>query len=307
MRTLNVSLFLILFLSGSIFSQEEQATEFTEEQIIEIQKSYALYLDSVENALNWITGETQILDGTVTLKIPEGFKFLGGDDSEFVLTELWGNPHQESDGLLFPSEEMVLGDGFTYAVEITYSEDGYVSDEDAQDIDYDDLLEQMQDDTEASNEMRQEQGYGTIELVGWASTPFYDIDSKKLHWAKELKFDGEENNTLNYNIRVLGRKGYLNLNAISEIGALDLVNDDREKILASIDFNEGHRYADFNPDLDNVAAYGIGGLIAGKALAKVGFFALIAKGWKFIAIAFVAAFGFLKKMMGNKNEDTRVS
>ncbi|TYA89160.1 DUF2167 domain-containing protein, partial [Seonamhaeicola marinus] len=63
------------------------------------------------------------------------------------------------------------------------------------------------------------------------------------------------------------------------------------------------RYSDFNPDIDQVAAYGIGGLIAGKILAKAGFFAVILKFWKFIAIGAVALFSsFRKKIFGNKKE-----
>ena len=82
-------------------------------------------------------------------------------------------------------------------------------------------------------------------------------------------------------------------------------NKDRDNILASVDFTSGNRYADFNPDIDEVAAYGIGGLIAGKILAKAGFFAVILKFWKFIAIGAVALFGgFRKKLFGgSKGED----
>jgi uncharacterized membrane-anchored protein len=171
-------------------------------------------------------------------------------------------------------------------------------------LDYDDLLEEMQEDIKESNPQRTAQGYPTMELVGWASTPYYDQENKKLHWAKELKFEDTEVNTLNYNIRVLGRKGYLNLNAIGDINMLEAFNADRDNILHSVEFTPGNRYSDFNPDIDKVAAYGIGGLIAGKILAKAGFFALILKFWKFIAIGAVALFsGFRKKLFGGSKKE----
>jgi len=170
-------------------------------------------------------------------------------------------------GLLFPEDMTPVHDAFTYAVEIEYSEEGYIEDEDAEDMDYDELLEDMQADIKAANPERKAQGYETMELVGWASPPYYDQENKKLHWAKELKFEGYDVNTLNYNIRVLGRKGYLNLNAIGDINMLDTFNADRDNILNSVEFTAGNRYSDFNPDIDEVAAYGIGGLIAGKILA----------------------------------------
>jgi hypothetical protein len=39
-----------------------------------------------------------------------------------------------------------------------------------------------------------------------------------------------------------------------------------------VEFEPGNRYADFNPDVDEVAAYGIGALVAGKVAAKAGLF-----------------------------------
>jgi uncharacterized membrane-anchored protein len=36
-----------------------------------------------------------------------------------------------------------------------------------------------------------------------------------MYWAKEINFGGDSENTLNYNIRVLGRKGVLLLNFIA--------------------------------------------------------------------------------------------
>ncbi len=41
-------------------------------------------------------------------------------------------------------------------------------------------------------------------------------------------------------------------------------------------FEEGSRYVDFDPDVDQVAAYGIGALVAGKLAAKAGLLAKFA-------------------------------
>lgn len=205
--------------------------------------------------------------------------------------------------MLFPDSMSPVSLDFTYGVEIDYSDEGYIEDSEAKNLDYDDLLAEMQKDTREASKSRVYQGYESIELVGWAAEPFYDVENKKLHWAKELKFGAEEGiNTLNYNIRILGRGGYLNLNAIGDMNVLPLVQNDVDKILASVDFVEGQTYADFNPNLDKVAAYGVGGLIAGKVLAKAGFFALILKFWKFIALGVVGVFVGIKRLFfGDKN------
>lgn len=114
-----------------------------------------------------------------------------------------------------------------------------------------------------------------------------------------------ENNTLNYDVRVLGRNGILSLNAIASMSELPLVKKNIDKVLSMAQFAPGNTYADFDSSTDDKAAYTIGGLVAGKVLAKVGFFALLAKFSKLIIAAIVGAFVFIKKKFtgrGKENE-----
>lgn len=293
-----------LCLSCFFSTAQDSELEIGADSLQILTEAYQVQLDSINNSFTYSYGTIDIANGIATLDVPQGFKYLDAEQSAYVLTDLWGNPPSETLGLLFPEDMTPLHDNFTYCVELNYAEDGYIEDDEAEDLDYDELLEQMQDDIEASNPERVAQGYERYELVGWASEPYYDSATKKLHWAKELKFEGYDINTLNYDIRILGRRGYLNLNAIGEVTILEDFNKDRDKILASVEFTDGNRYADFNPDIDKVAAYGIGGLIAGKILTKVGFFAGLLKFWKFIAIGAVALFsGFRKRIFGGKSDD----
>jgi len=292
---------LLLIVSNSILAQETETVQLSEE-------AYVKKIDSINKSFTYQDGIISLQDGLAEIKVPEGYKFLDAKQSSYVLTDLWGNPPSEVLGMLFPKNVDPISDNFSYAVEITYSDEGYIEDDDAKDIDYNDLLEEMQNDTEAANEERVSLGYPTMDLIGWASTPFYDEVNKKLHWAKELKFQGEDINTLNYNIRVLGRKGFLNLNAIGTIDVLPEFKNDVDEILNSVSFTEGNTYADFNPEYDKVAAYGIGGLIAGKLLAKAGVFAVILKFWKFIAIGAVGLFSaFKNKIFGRKEEEEEIA
>jgi len=223
----------------------------------EIMAMYQAYADSLEGTFVYQTGEVSIKDGLATLLVPGGYKYLDGPSSDLVLADLWGNPPAEpgygSLGMLFPENSSPNDTSSTYAINISYSEEGYIDDSDAKDLDYDDLLESMQEDMVTANEYRQEIGYETVELLGWASSPYYDAENKKLHWAKELRFGDAEENTLNYNIRILGRKGYLELNVIGGMDVLATVQNDISGILPSIGFNEGNRYEDFNPSIDKVA------------------------------------------------------
>ncbi len=265
--------------------------------------STQIWIDEIEANLNYQHGVIELESGNATISVPEGFGFLDKEQANYVLTDLWGNMEDETIlGLLVPENRGVMDD-HSWLFTVSFEEMGYVEDEDADDIDYDDLLEELQEDTRVSNEQRAELGYQTVELVGWAASPHYDANAKVLHWAKELRFEGDSINTLNYNLRVLGRKGVFVLNAVASMPELEEVESNIDNVLTSVSFKEGHRYADFLPEVDEVAAWTVGGLVAGKVLAKAGFFAIILKFWKIIAVA-VASFGgaIWKKIKGNKEE-----
>ena len=57
--------------------------------------------------------------------------------------------------------------------------------------------------------------------------PSYDAAAHKLYWAKELMFGTDMDHTLNYNIRVLGRRGVLVLNAVAEMKQLAVIRTRR--------------------------------------------------------------------------------
>jgi uncharacterized membrane-anchored protein len=52
-----------------------------------------------------------------------------------------------------------------------------------------------------------------------------------------------------------------------------MVDNQVDTVLNMAQFNPGYRYDEFDPDLDEVAAYGIGALVAGKVIAKTGLLA----------------------------------
>jgi uncharacterized membrane-anchored protein len=250
--------------------------------------SAMLFFDSLEASFQYQRGEIKLGDGIGTLNVPAGFRFLDAKQSEYIIHEMWGNPEGSGAlGMIVP-DNVGITDESSWAFIITFEEMGYVKDDDAEDIDYDELLKEIQSDAASANEERAKLGYESIAIIGWASKPYYDADKKVLHWAKEIKFGETEGTTLNYNVRILGRKGVLVLNAVSSMMELPDVQQNIAPVLASFNFDDGNRYADFNPDMDEVAAWTIGGLVAGKMLAKVGIFALLLKNIKLIGLALAA-------------------
>jgi len=266
-------------------------------------EAYWAWAQELWDSLDRKIGEIKLPEAHVTLNVPEDFYYLNAQDAEKVLVEVWGNPPSETTlGMLFPTEPTPFDDG-AWAVTIEYEEDGYVTDEDADDIDYTKLLDQMKIDTQDNSENRVEQGYEPIELIGWAADPFYDSKTNKMYWAKEIKFGSLETNTLNYNIRFLGRKGVLVLNFIADMSQLQLIEAKRESVLALADFDQGSKYLDFDPDIDEVAAYGLGALVAGKVLAKTGLLViLLAFLKKFGILIVIGAGAFLKTMFSRRKE-----
>ena len=151
-------------------------------------------------------GEIQLGSDLAHLSLTDHFAYLDPADSETFLVKLWGNPPgaaKDSLGMIIPTD----GERPAYAIVIQYEDSGNVSDSDAAGIDYDQLLKDMQESTRADNAEREKQNYATVELLGWAKPPYYDAQAKKLYWAKRLKFSDDTNETLNYEIRVLGRRG----------------------------------------------------------------------------------------------------
>ena len=254
------------------------------------------------------TGAITLPGNLAALKLPESFRYLTPADSQRLIEEGWGNPPGSGEGtlgMIIPAAvNPIATEG--WGVIITYNADGHVADDDAASIDYGDVLQEMKEATAAENEDRQKAGYEAITLVGWAEPPHYEAAAHKIYWAKDLVFGDNADHTLNYYIRVLGREGVLELNAVAGMGQLAQVREDMKQVIGFADFTEGNRYADFNADTDKVAAYGLAALVAGGVAAKTGLFAkllaLLVAFKKFIIIGVAALGGLAVKLLRRKPE-----
>ena len=297
-------LMFALFLPLSLLAQEaappaEAAAEAPADEGDNVQA----FVDS----LKFQDGQVTLTAARATLNLPRGLRYLDAADTERVLTDLWGNPPgSEAIGMLVPADISLADGERSWAIVLQYEEEGYVSDEDAQEIDYSEMMQEMQASAADSNEARKQQGYGGVEIVGWAEPPRYDAGTHKLHWAKELAFEGQGEHTLNYDVRVLGRHGVLVMQAVAGIGQLSQIKPGMSEALAAVDFNEGARYADFNPATDKAAEYGLAALVAGGIAAKTGLWAkllaLLIAGKKLVIAAVVLLFAGVGKLFGKKKE-----
>lgn len=257
-------------------------------------------------SLNPQQGDIKLPGNIATLKLPPTFRYLSPADADKVLSQAWGNPPgTESLGMIVPANASVLSDD-GWGVVITYDKDGHVKDGDADTIKYDELLKQIQDGTEEHNAERTKQGYPAMHVVGWAEPPSYDKAAHKLYWAKELHNEGAGTNTLNYNIRVLGREGVLVLNAVAAMPQLAQIRGEMKQVTAFTNFTSGNGYADFNDKTDKVAEYGLAALVAGGVAAKLGFFgkifALLLAFKKLLIVGVLAIGSFVMKLFGREKK-----
>jgi uncharacterized membrane-anchored protein len=112
------------------------------------------FMDSVDNAMKYETGSITLPNGVAKLNVPKGFKYLNAEQSNYIITDIWKNPKRDDIlGMIFPENSSPYGQQ-SYAFIISYDPSGFVKDDDADKINYDDLLKDMQKEEEEENKTR---------------------------------------------------------------------------------------------------------------------------------------------------------
>lgn len=256
-------------------------------------------------------GPTEIpLLEQASLKLPAENIFIPQPQASRIMRALGNTVDSRFVGLVIPADS---SQGWFVTIDFTKS--GYVRDDEAKSWNADELLSQLKEGTEAANQDRVSRGFPAIEVIGWAQPPTYDTDVHKLVWAATLKdrdptpdpnaAPNYDDITVNYNTYALGREGFFELNLITAYNALTANRPYAHTLLAGLNYLPGKRYTDFVEGTDNVAAYGIGALIAGGIAKKLGLFGLIAvflaKAWKLIALAVMGVFWSIAKLFRRNN------
>lgn len=248
----------------------------------------------LQDSIKGQAGEIHLPEAHCTINTPEGFVFLDPDKARHLLVDYWNNPADKvSDllGVLVKDNAQVYMNVETAYV-VSYDNSGYVSDEDADKIDFDQLLADMRKDLKEENNASPSQEQW--DLIGWGWQPSYDKARKVISWSKHYRIDGQYE-VINYDVRVLGKEGFVVITAVGDPEAKNEMLADDKAIVGSVRYDNGYTYADFNPDTDHIAEWTIGGLIAGKVLTKIGLWGFIAKFSKLIIIAVIAFIGAFRK------------
>ena len=259
--------------------------------------------------LAWRDGPVKVdLGHDLDLDLPATYGFLGLPDAKKLMEKL-GNFHNETLVGLVASKK----DDAKWLVTVRYEDSGYVKDDEK--IDADELLKAMKEGTEEANKERVAHGFAALHVGGWAEPPRYDKAPHHLVWA--LKAESTDGASVNYNTRVLGRRGFVALNLITDPAELAANKPEAATLLAATRYRPGARYEDFDSSKDKVAEYGLVGLVLGGAglgaakLVKVGLLAkfgkgilaLLLAGKKAIVALFIGAAAFAKKLFGGKKTE----
>ncbi|HVH46768.1 MAG TPA: DUF2167 domain-containing protein [Labilithrix sp.] len=265
--------------------------------------------DPVAN-LPWKSGPAPLdLGHGVTVALPAGYRFLGQPDAGRLMTKL-GNLHNEDLLGVVLSEADENGD---YFVTFRYEEGGFIKDDET--VDGKEILESIREGEPEYNEERKKAGFPPIHAEGWQEEPRYDRSNHHLVWA--LTLSSERGRSVNLNTRVLGRKGYVSVNLVTEPELLARYRNNGTDLLRATTFVQGSRYEDFDSSKDKVAEYGLTGLVlggAGVGIAKAAKIGLLAKFWKVILgiliagkkaviAAFVGLAALVRKLFSGKKTD----
>jgi uncharacterized membrane-anchored protein len=243
------------------------------------------------------------LDTYAEIKVPEGYVFIDGKGTRSLL-KAKGEPTSGHEvGLLVSTNE-------SWSVFFEFSDIGYVKDDDKDKLDPDKLLDSIKRGTAEANKERERAGNPPLQIVGWEVPPKYDATTHNLEWAIRATSEGRP--LLNYNTRLLGRKGVMEVVLVVDPEKLKETLPVFRNLLTGYTFSSGQTYAEYRQG-DKVAKYGLAALVLGGAAvgaAKLGLLGplliFLKKAWKLVVVAVAAVAASIKKffarLFGRKNE-----
>ncbi|KGM54578.1 hypothetical protein N799_09115 [Lysobacter arseniciresistens ZS79] len=248
-------------------------------------------------AFDWQRGPgTGAIGQRAAIEIPDEYVFLDAAETRRYV-EWTENIPSDEEYLFGPTSDK-------WEAYFSFYEEGYVKDDES--LDADELLASLQESQAASNEERRSRGWSELVLEGWHVPPRYNPDTRTLEWATLLRDSESGNTSINYNTRVLGRKGTMSVQVVARPEDFDAGLAEFKASMDGFAYNAGERYADYMPG-DRVAEYGLAALVTGGAVAaagKKGLFgvigAFLASAWKLLLAGLVGIGVWLKSRFGKK-------
>jgi uncharacterized membrane-anchored protein len=216
---------------------------------------------SLMRSIRWEEGPCVGRLGTLAqIQVPAGMAFTGADGTKKWMEATHNLANDDMLGVVVPDDEKNALDAGA-------------------------ILKSIQTGNVEANKERRKRGWHEVEVVGWDREPFYNESSHNLTWA--IRGRSPSGETVNYNVRMLGREGYMSAELILGPDQLAATVGPFENLLGGYTYTSGHRYAEYRQG-DKLAKYGLTALVAGGVGAVAAKTGLLAKFWKLIVVAFVA-------------------
>lgn len=261
--------------------------------------------DSPRKQANALEGPaTAKLGNVAQIELPAGYAFFDGKTTRAMMASA-GEPTSGKElGLLHPTNA-------PWSVIFEFSNVGFVKDDEKDKLDPVKLLAAIKAGNDEGNRERERNGNPPLLIVGWEQEPKYDSVTHNLTWAIRATSQGRP--ILNYNTRLLGRKGVMEVVLICKPEVFSETLPAFNGLIANHKFQSGESYAEYKPG-DKIAKYGLGALILGGgavAAAKLGLLGPVIlffkKAWKLVVVAVVAVAGLFRKILnkitGNRSEN----
>ncbi len=246
----------------------------------------------------------------VMIDLPPAYLFLDAPQAKKFMEKVGNLWNDDLLGVI------TKGDA-TWLVTVRYTEEGYVKDDEAEKMDAEEILTAIKEGTEEANKERVKRGFKALNLLGWSEPPHYVKEQHHLVWGIKGHTDGDDDDTINFNTRVLGRKGFVSLNLIDGAKTIEASKPSVATLLTATTFKPGARYADFDSKTDKIAEYGLAALVAGGAgaaalkLVKIGLLAkfgakllaILLAAKKAIILGLLALVAMFKKLFGAKQPE----
>jgi uncharacterized membrane-anchored protein len=248
--------------------------------------------------VSWVAGPKTVDLGQVAeLDLPAGYIFLNATDTRKIQEAMGNVPDGDEVGLVAPASEHD-----NWFVVFDYREVGYVKDDEKDKIDAKAILDGIREGTEEANKVRKQKGIPGVHVVGWQQPPSYDPRTHNLIWGI-LGKDDQGGQVVNFNVRLLGRKGYVSATLVEDSARIAAARPHLDALLSSFSYKSGQKYAEFRPG-DKIAEYGLVALVAGGAgavAAKTGLlaalFKVLAKAGKAVVVLIAAGLAALRKLL----------
>lgn len=251
--------------------------------------------DNFIASLDWKFGPTEApVPGGGTFNVPEGYAFLDVSETAKFQEFIQNIPTQ--DQTLFAPTSLQW-----FAV-FQFDPTGFIRDD--EEIDANAILEGIRQGQAEANKELKRRGWMTMTIDGWAYSPYYDPNTRRLEWAIIGTNHPGETKVVNFNTRILGRRGVMKVTLVTEPTTIQTDVPAFKTALVGFDFLPDERYAAFKEG-DKVAAYGLGALILGGAAAAAAKSGVLKSLGKFvfagIFVALAALWAGLKRLFQKRN------